>query len=84
MSLSRRHSPQVRWGHLHELDRRFRIGSAGYNAMPLRLRHLMAWRAMHAVAGNHLPVQMSGTRQGVRPSSNLILKKKEAFVKRRS
>lgn len=85
MSLRRRHSAQVRWGHLYELDRRVRVGSPKYKLMPLRLRHLLSWRADHAVVGgDHLPIQMSGTSRGVRPSSNLQLRYKEAFVNKRT
>lgn len=85
MSLRRRHSAQVRWGHLHELDRRLRVGSPKYKLLPLRLRHLLAWRGDHAVVGgSHTPIKMSGTARGVRPSSNLTLKLKEEFVKKRS
>lgn len=83
MSLYRRHSAKVRWGHIAELDRRFRIGSPGYQAYPLRLRHLAAWRADHLVAGSHKPVHMAGVRMQRLPSSNLTLKQKEAFVRRR-
>lgn len=84
MSLRRRHSAQVRWGHLAELDRRLRVGSPKYKTLSLRLRHLLAWRADHAVTGSHTPIQMSGTRNGYRPSSNLPLKLKEKFVQKRS
>lgn len=83
MSLRRRHSASVRWGHLHELDGRFRIGSPGYRGYPLRLKHLAAWRACHlqqVSGGSHMPVRMAGTRAGIRPSSNLPLKRKEKFV----
>jgi hypothetical protein len=73
-----------RWGSLAELDGRARIGSPKYKAYPKRLQHLTAWRAMHKLAGSHLPVQMSGTRNGVRPSSNLSLALKERFVQRRT
>jgi hypothetical protein len=77
-----------RWGNLSELDRRFRVGSPGYNAYPTRLKHLHSWRTMHALTGNdHMPVRMYGTRHQVRPSSNLRLRgkvSKEAFVKARS
>ena len=75
---------RVRWGHLHELDRRFRINSPGYQQYPNRLKHLHSWRTMHAVAGDHMPVRMSGTRQGVRPSSDMTLLQKNKFIKKRS
>ena len=79
MSLRRRHSAQVRWGHVHELDRRFRVGSPGFENYPLRLKHLHAWRQMHAVAPGHMPVRMYGTRKRIRPSSDLPLTLKEKF-----
>ena len=75
----------VRWGHLHELDKRFRVGSPGYNAYPNRLKHLHSWQTMHAVAGNdHMPVRMYGTVKRIRPSSNLPLKLKNQFVEKRT
>lgn len=83
MSLYRHHSAEVRWGHKPELDGRFRIGSPGYRSYPLRLKHLSAWFAMHKITGDHLPIRMAGTRAGRRPSSNLTLKQKESFVRRR-
>jgi hypothetical protein len=72
-----------RWGSLTELDGRARVGSPIYQAYPKRLRQLTAWRAMHRVAGGHMPVRMAGTRAQTRPSSNLPLPAKEAFVKKR-
>jgi hypothetical protein len=72
-----------RWGKLSELDGRARIGSPIYQGYPKRLKQLSAWRAMHKVAGSHMPVRMAGTRAQTRPSSNLPLPAKEAFVKKR-
>lgn len=74
----------VRWGHIAELDRRFRVGSPGYQGYPNRLKHLHAWRQMHAVAPGHMPVRMYGTVKRIRPSSNLPLKLKEDFARKRS
>jgi len=74
---------KVRWGHVCELDKRKRVGSPGYHAYPTRLKHLHAWREMHALAGSHMPVRMSGTRKQVRPSSNMSLAQKEQFVRSR-
>ena len=73
----------VRWGHLHELDRRVRSGTSKFYEYPKRLQHLHAWRAMHKLAGDHKPVQMSGTRQRVRPSSDMSIKQKVNFVEKR-
>ena len=76
-----------RWGSLSEIDRRIRVGTATFRAQPLRLRHLMAWRGMHAVSPStppHASVQMYGTRKKVRPSSNLSLKLKVGYVLKRS
>lgn len=75
---------KVRWGHLYEIEKIRRIGDAEYNASPARLKHLASWRRMHAVAANgHASVQMSGTRLGVRPSSNMTIKQKNKFIRRR-
>lgn len=75
---------RVRWGHVPELDRRFRVGSPGYKTYPNRLKHLHSWRQMHAVAAGHMSVRMYGTRKRVRPSSDLPLKLKEAFCEARA
>lgn len=75
----------VRWGHVVELDKRFRVGSPGYKSYPNRLKHLHAWREAHALAKKHTPVRMYGTRHAVRPSSNLRLTgkvSKERLVKK--
>lgn len=74
-----RKSRSVRWGHVHELDGRARIGSAIYNGYPKRLQQLHSWRRMHKIAGDHMPIRMFGTRKKVRPSSNLPLKVKEQY-----
>jgi hypothetical protein len=66
----------VRWGRVAELDRRFRVGSPGYKSYPNRLKHLHSWREAHALAKTHMPVRMYGTRNRIRPSSNLPLKGK--------
>ena len=68
-----RHSKAVRWGHLAEIDRRLRVGSQSWDAMPLRLKHLSAWRAAH-IGHPHTHVRMYGTAGGVRPSSDLRLR----------
>ena len=73
-----------RWGKLSEIDRRHRVGSPGYEQYPDRLKHLLAWRAMHKVAGGHMPVRMAGTRAKIRPSSDMPIPRKEAFVRKRS
>lgn len=72
-----------RWGSLSELDRRVRVGSPKYRGLPNRLKHLTAWRAMHKVSPTtnaHASVRMTGTRARTRPSSNLSLRLKEAYV----
>ena len=73
----------VRWGHVHELDRRGRSGTSRFYQYPKRLQHLHSWRAMHKLAGSHMPVRMSGTRQGIRPSSDMSIKQKVNFVEKR-
>jgi len=78
---------KVRWGHLHEIDRRIHVGTPAWQGMKLRLRHLSSWRRMHKISGGHGPVRMYGTRHKVRPSSNLRLTgrvSKLAYIKRRS
>lgn len=80
MSLRKRHSAEVRWAHLHELDRRIHVGTRKFRTLPLRIKHLMAWRRMHKVAGSHLPIRMYGTRHRTRPSSNLRLEGKVSKV----
>lgn len=75
---------RVRWGHVHELDGRARVGSGLYQSYPTRLKHLHCWRAGHLLTGSHMPYRMAGTRAGIRPSSNLPLRRKEKFVLDRS
>lgn len=71
----------VRWGHLHELDRRIRVGTKRWEALPNRLKHLSAWRAMHKFSrAGHASVRGYGTRHRVRPSSDLRLKGKVSKV----
>ena len=77
---------KVRWGRVREIKHVGRVGDANYNALPLRLKHLSAWRAMHRLA-KHASVRGYGTRNKVRPSSNLRLTgkvSKTAFIQRRT
>lgn len=81
-----RHIGKNRWGRLDELDRRIRVGTQTFDRLPFRLRQLTAWRGMHAVSPSakpHSSVRMYGTRKKVRPSSNLPLKLKVAYVLKR-
>jgi len=67
---------KVRWGHLHEIDRRIKVGSHAWADMPRRLKHLTAWRYMHLVPGGktaHKTVQRYAHSNGVQPSSDLRL-----------
>lgn len=73
----------VRWGKVRELDGRARLKSPVYNAYPTRLKQLHCWRRMHKVAGSHMPIRMVGTRARIRPSSDLPLKMKEAYLEKR-
>ena len=82
----------VRWGHVDQikhvhsvLDRRYSkvVPTKSFTALPLRLKHLSAWRAMHLFPGGHETPQMVGTRAQVRPSSNLSLKQKLKYLKKR-
>lgn len=74
-----------RWGRVAELDRRIRVGSQTWKALPNRLKHLSSWRRAH-MFGGHMPVRMYGTRHKIRPSSNLRLTgrvSKLAFIQKR-
>jgi len=73
---------KVRWGHVHEINPKARVKNDEFTQQPLRLRHLTAWRAAHALA-SHNTVRRYARSQGVKPSSNLSLPKKMAFVLKR-
>ena len=73
MSLTKRHSKEVRWGHLHEIDYRTRVGSkAWFDRHPLRIKHLSSWRNLHRLAP-HATVSTMASRS---PSSNITLREK--------
>lgn len=67
---------KVRWGHVHELDRRLHVGSTKWKErLPNRLKHLSAWRYLHLL-GRHKQIQNRARRKGVKPSSDLTLRQK--------
>jgi hypothetical protein len=68
-----------RWGSVAEIDKRIHVGTEAFQALPKRLQHLSAWRRMNSQG--HAPVQAHGTLKKTRPSSNLSLKEKLAYVK---
>lgn len=72
-----------RWGRLAELNGVKKVPCPEFNALPNRLKHLSAWRAMHRL-GSHKSVRGYATQAGIRPSSNLSLKKKLSYVLRRT
>lgn len=83
---------KVRWGHLHEIrhvgtiyDKRHGTPtlSGSFEGLEKRLKHLAAWRRMHMLPGGHGSPRGFGTQQGIRPSSNLPLRKKLDYVRKR-
>ena len=75
--------PFVRWGHLFELDRRTRVGSAAWyaNHPETRLRKLSAWRCLHALA-RHTQIRWAARFRGVDPSSDIPLREMVRMVER--
>lgn len=76
-------SKPVRWGHVSEINKSIRVGTNTFKAQPRRLKHLISWRAAHKLA-SHKSVRRYARAQGVKPSSNLLLPKKIAFVLKRA
>jgi hypothetical protein len=72
-----------RWGRLAEIGHIKAVPSTQFNKLPNRLKHLAAWRRMHTL-GSHASVRGFGTQQRIRPSSNLPLRKKLAYIKKRA
>jgi hypothetical protein len=69
----KRHSKQVRWGHLREIDYRTRVGTpAWHQRHPLRIKHLSSWRNLHRLAP-HETVSALASRK---PSSDIPLREK--------
>lgn len=82
MSLRKRVSKSIRWGRLAEIDRRLRVGTKNWNALPLRLRHLSSWRADHLV-GSHKSIRSFARYKGKKPSSDIVLTDKINYFKKR-
>ena len=78
----------VRWGRVREIRHVKRVTlnngqpSAAFKALPRRLKHLAAWRRAH-MAGGHQPVARFGHKAGYRPSSNLPVSGKVAFLRKK-
>lgn len=67
---------KVRWGHVHEIDYRTRVGSVAWKARhSRRLQHLSAWRFLH-VQRAHKGVAREGHKRGYRPSSDMPVSQK--------
>jgi hypothetical protein len=46
---------QVRWGHLHEIDYRTKVGTEAWKKYhAYRLRHLSAYRRLHELVGHRV------------------------------
>ena len=72
-ALRKRHSKDVRWGHLHEIDYRTKVDSkAWHDRHALRLKHLSAWRRLHDLAP-HETISKLASRS---PSSDITLQEK--------
>jgi hypothetical protein len=69
----------TRWGHVAEIDRRVRVGTVAFQAQPERLQQLQAWRAMHALR-SHNAIRQYARRREIKPSSDLPLPAKVAYV----
>lgn len=69
----------TRWGSVRELDRRVRVGTPAFRSQPKRLQQLQSWRAMHALR-SHDTIRRYARRQNVKPSSDLSLSRKIAYV----
>jgi hypothetical protein len=69
----------TRWGRVSEIDRRIRVGTPTFQAQPKRLQQLTAWRAMHALR-SHNTIRQYARRHHIKPSSDLPLSRKIAYV----
>ena len=78
----------LRWGQVDEIKQVRRVlkndgkPTKSFQGLTTKLKHLAAWRRQH-MFGGHTPVQMAGTRKKVRPSSNMSLKQKLEFIRKR-
>lgn len=77
----RRKRKSNRWGTLKQIRHVRKVPGPAYNRLPRKLKHLASWRAMH-VKKSHKSVRSYARRNGVKPSSNLSLKQKLAYVQR--
>ena len=65
---------KVRWGHVHELDKRIHVGTEVFRRRyPPRLQKLAAWRNLHRTR-THKQVSRIGRKYGAKPSSNMTLR----------
>ena len=81
----------VRWGRIHEISKVKRIFdgrsktarvTSEFASLPARLKHLAVWRRAH-MWGGHSPPHTEGSRVGKSPSSNMTLRQKLSFVRRK-
>lgn len=68
-----------RWGKVAEIAHVPSVDSPQFKTLPPRLKNLASWRAMHALR-THSAVRQFGRRKGYKPSSDLPIKTKVAFV----
>lgn len=71
-----------RWGRLTEIRKVDGVDSKAFAKLPSRLQHLTAWREMHAMR-SHTAVSASGRRIGFKPSSDMPVAAKVAFIHKR-
>lgn len=63
---------QPKWAHLHEIDKRTRVGSQAWFANNSRgARRLSAWRFLHKLTNSHSTVHTLGVSIGRDPSSRM-------------
>jgi len=78
----------LKWGKVNEIAHVSSVlksngkPTSGFQGLTTKLKHLASWRRQH-MFGGHTPVQMAGTRKKVRPSSNMSLKQKLEFIRKR-
>lgn len=81
----------VRWGKVSEIShlrivptvpKKLRKKSYAFDLLPKRLQELASWRRMHTLR-NHPAIRKVARRQGVKPSSDMLLPKKIEFIRKR-
>jgi len=87
----RKKDHSVRWGKLKEISHLRKVPTTplnqrttryAFDSLPKRLKELASWRRMHKLR-KHSAIRKVARRQGVKPSSDMLLPKKIEFLSKR-